>query len=878
MPRLVVSMILSGLIAISLTLSAVAQVIQPGDVLISNHEGNNVQLLRPSTGAISTLVTVPGTPIGLALDTNGKLYINVNNGILKYDPNAGTLTPFFNGNGQREGLTFDRDSGMLFSVSFGSNLVEVVDLNGNLTRTITIPGTTQVLGVAARAGTLVITDFGTGGVYVGTTTGNSFTNIGIVAPFNTYAPAIDIAGNIFVNNFLAGTVEQFTPQSGGGYLHSTFISGLNTPDNGLSIGPDGSFTISEFSANRVSIYNNNGTLRQQFPGVQNPDELVVFNPPCANAGGDTDGDGLCDDWETNGLTINVNGAPIFLDLPAMGADPKHKDIFVQADYMVSPGLCLPFLGCFFGHTHKPKLDAIALITQAFANAPVNNPDGTTGITLHVDCGPDCVMNPKTGAAWGALSQAKALSHQDSLGTTAGSNYDWTAFDQIKSGSFPDERKPAFHYVVFAHNLGGLDGTSGISRDITASDFVVSLGSWDNSIGTTMQQAGTFMHELGHNLSLRHGGADDANHKPNYLSVMNYFFQTGGVVINGAQGTFDYSRFLLPTLNENHLNENVGLNGGAPIATYGTMYFCPGAASSTFAANANAAIDWNCNTTIEADIAADINNEGGLTSLTSFNDWPHLVFNGGSIGELGLASLLPSLTPGQNEVTPSIDAQTTKPLKVSVASPGITQRPAGESVDLVFTVTNSGSKNDSYALTTSSNVSWANLASVPSSVSLNAGASSSITLHVSIPANTPVGTDGHFGLKANSATNSGIQDTGEAVVTSLAPVCTAPVISAATSTPSVLWPPNHKFVPAIVTVSTSGGCGAVSCKIVSVSSNEPVDDGGDWVVTGDLTLLLRAERLGTSTGRVYTITIQCTDASGNTSTKAVTVTVPHDQRP
>jgi hypothetical protein len=45
------------------------------------------------------------------------------------------------------------------------------------------------------------------------------------------------------------------------------------------------------------------------------------------------------------------------------------------------------------------------------------------------------------------------------------------------------------------------------------------------------------------------------------------------------------------------------------------------------------------------------------------------------------------------------------------------------------------------------------------------------------------------------------------------------------------------------------------------------------ITGDLTLNLRAERSNKGTGRVYTITIECVDASGNVSTKTVTVTVP-----
>jgi hypothetical protein len=40
--------------------------------------------------------------------------------------------------------------------------------------------------------------------------------------------------------------------------------------------------------------------------------------------------------------------------------------------------------------------------------------------------------------------------------------------------------------------------------------------------------------------------------------------------------------------------------------------------------------------------------------------------------------------------------------------------------------------------------------------------------------------------------------------------------------------------------------------------------------------LRAERSGNRSGRVYTIKIRCTDDSGNSSYKAGTVIVPHDQ--
>jgi hypothetical protein len=51
-----------------------------------------------------------------------------------------------------------------------------------------------------------------------------------------------------------------------------------------------------------------------------------------------------------------------------------------------------------------------------------------------------------------------------------------------------------------------------------------------------------------------------------------------------------------------------------------------------------------------------------------------------------------------------------------------------------------------------------------------------------------------------------------------------------------------------------------------------------VVTGDLTLDLRAERSGTGSGRTYTITVVATDSAGNASApKTVTVFVPRSQK-
>jgi hypothetical protein len=319
--------------------------------------------------------------------------------------------------------------------------------------------------------------------------------------------------------------------------------------------------------------------------------------------GDSDGDGLLDDWEINGYDHDGDGI-IDIDLPAMGANPIRKDIFVEVDWMKKIG----------DHNHKPKAKAIANVINAFANSPVSNPDGSTGITLHVDTG--------------NLGGGNELPHDDDL------NPVWTEFDVIKASNFAPERQPIFHYTVFAHQYNG-GCSSGLSRGIPASDFIVSLGCWPDQVGTKIEQAGTFMHELGHNLALRHGGKDHENYKPNFLSVMNYFFQLRGLYVKGKWGKLDYSRFLINDLNENHLNEKSGLDavgGDYLIRRYGTRAFCP-LGNVQDIVKAKRYVDWDCDgNNAELDVAVDVNRSFSFSILTGMiNEWDNIVYDGGLIG-------------------------------------------------------------------------------------------------------------------------------------------------------------------------------------------------------------------------------------------------------
>ncbi|MCY1043227.1 hypothetical protein OV208_18060 [Corallococcus sp. bb12-1] len=335
-------------------------------------------------------------------------------------------------------------------------------------------------------------------------------------------------------------------------------------------------------------------------------------PACAGAL-DSDGDGVCNLVETL-LGTNPNNpdtdgdrlndyAESFgfgggLDLTALGANARRKDIFIEADYF--PG-------------QQPTQAMLNRVITAFANAPVSNPDGSTGITLHV------VVDQQIAAADVDLDL----------------NPVWTDFDVIKGKYFAANRAPYFHYMLFAHRYAG-GNSSGISRGIPAHDFVVTLGF---AAGITeLQLAGTVMHELGHNIGLRHGGTDDANYKPNYLSIMNYEYQFYGFGIGGLNNVLDYSRVQVASFNEQNVNE---VSGFAPVAptTEADLAKISGLRFNDVqvVGNASTNTDFNANGSIQATAYARDFNRNGFADVypASQNDWTALAYDGG--GQIGFAT-------------------------------------------------------------------------------------------------------------------------------------------------------------------------------------------------------------------------------------------------
>ncbi|OLF17655.1 hypothetical protein BU204_10590 [Actinophytocola xanthii] len=167
------------------------------------------------------------------------------------------------------------------------------------------------------------------------------------------------------------------------------------------------------------------------------------------------------------------------------------------------------------------------------------------------------------------------------------------FDAIKAdpANFDPARDPYVHYNIWGHQYDtglGPTGSSGLAWFSDDQDFLVSLGGFAGGNGTTRHQAGTFVHELGHTLGLAHGGGDGVNHKPNYLSAMNYNFQLSGLKdLTTGESLVAYSDETLPTLDAGALDEPAGVGSSHAVRT---TYSDNTGKERT--ARADRAIDWS----------------------------------------------------------------------------------------------------------------------------------------------------------------------------------------------------------------------------------------------------------------------------------------------
>ena len=330
--------------------------------------------------------------------------------------------------------------------------------------------------------------------------------------------------------------------------------------------------------------------------------LGAVAAPAANAyNPDIDGDGIPNTWEMKGYDADGDGK-IDVDYPAMGANPLKKDIFVEMDYM--PGLL----------ASEEELDRI---TESFAQLPVRNPNGTVGINIHLDAG-------SARSAKYNLGGGNEITHQEL-------DSEFNALNRIKAseGKFNPAREGTFHYVIWGDYYD--NSTSSGIANFGGRNLMVTVGPHFWGKATSDIRVAVFVHELGHNLALSHGGWDEINYKPNYLSVMNYQYTLTGVPMADGSRYFGYSTAEYRMLNEAKLYEARG--------------FGPRAAGFLYKGKpADGPIDFNGNGKIDAEpVSVDLNGDGMISNLGAANDLKMIRFQ---------ATEHPELEKGPKQIEPS----------------------------------------------------------------------------------------------------------------------------------------------------------------------------------------------------------------------------------
>lgn len=216
---------------------------------------------------------------------------------------------------------------------------------------------------------------------------------------------------------------------------------------------------------------------------------------------DTDRDGLSDKIEVFGAE---DGGLIGLHLPAWGADPLKKDIFIEQDFALKVP-CGTGTDCWHpslgGGATNPFKESLAQGVQSkLAEASEweagNTPGSGGGVRVHFDVGYDCTDQTLCGN-WGGGGQA-VVWPWDPDGDA----------NHLEAWQFSSGRMGIFRYLVVFPNGG----------QTTPGYMMVRAGIKGFSATPT---SNTVTHELGHSLGIRHGGFETINCGPSYRSIMNY---------------------------------------------------------------------------------------------------------------------------------------------------------------------------------------------------------------------------------------------------------------------------------------------------------------------------------------------------------------------
>nr|WP_238378387.1 hypothetical protein [Haloarcula rubripromontorii] len=225
-------------------------------------------------------------------------------------------------------------------------------------------------------------------------------------------------------------------------------------------------------------------------GADTPSRQQVQAGPNAT---DTDGDGLADSLERSVYHTNPakadtdgdgypDGMEVRCEQAIPDADPLRTDIYVEVDSTESTTLSEPVQ---------------TSIVETFAEAPVSNPDGSTGIDIHL-----ATDDTNLSANGTVYSKSRAGAGNDI--------YDFRA-------NHSQHRSDGYYYVLLTDDVAynGDDYYVGAGRP-----EVAAMERFDS----TKITASLFMHEFGHAMGLdaHQDGIDEERYsRTEYDSVMNY---------------------------------------------------------------------------------------------------------------------------------------------------------------------------------------------------------------------------------------------------------------------------------------------------------------------------------------------------------------------
>ena len=230
---------------------------------------------------------------------------------------------------------------------------------------------------------------------------------------------------------------------------------------------------------------------------------------------DSDGDGLPDIWEEQGVVL-ADGTQI--PLPDWGADPNRPDIFLQLNWMASE---YDTLGCDTNAarecaeanrtSYAPSKQALDDLVDLFDDH---------GIALHIDAGEHYTNIANYTTYFGG----QTIDYRDTYFDP--SRYE--AFQLIDTINELGERANIFRPGVLGDRMRAGSNATGLSLVGDNSFYIANPGGRANE----EQVRNTILHEFGHTLGLRHWGAakyvnDIAEGSPmqsGYHSVMNYNYQ------------------------------------------------------------------------------------------------------------------------------------------------------------------------------------------------------------------------------------------------------------------------------------------------------------------------------------------------------------------